>query len=206
MSTSPPGAPDDSDPKRPPLRRESRVRYDAVLATFIAVLAVTVSGYTAYVQRQQVRAQVWPVLEFASSNEPELRFDVSNKGVGPAILKDVIVTADGAPVATWNAALNRLLGSAKYAYLVSNIGNHVLSAGESKVIFTLRDEAATNGPVGPPGSISARFNEARFRVGVAICYCSTLGECWTLLVKPPDSTTNLAVPECPAKSAATFQQ
>jgi hypothetical protein len=33
-------------------------RYDAFVATFIALLAVCVSGYTAYMQRQQVRAAV----------------------------------------------------------------------------------------------------------------------------------------------------
>jgi preprotein translocase subunit SecY len=34
-------------------------RYDAIVATFIALLAVCVSGYTAYMQRQQVRVAVW---------------------------------------------------------------------------------------------------------------------------------------------------
>jgi uncharacterized iron-regulated membrane protein len=33
-------------------------RYDAIVATFIALLAVCVSGYTAYMQRQQVRGGV----------------------------------------------------------------------------------------------------------------------------------------------------
>jgi hypothetical protein len=33
-------------------------RYDAVIATFVGFLALCVSGYTAYMQRQQVRAAV----------------------------------------------------------------------------------------------------------------------------------------------------
>jgi hypothetical protein len=45
MSTSAPGAPDiRPDPPVLPARRVKRVRYDAVVATFIAVLAVLVSG------------------------------------------------------------------------------------------------------------------------------------------------------------------
>lgn len=57
-------------------------RYGAAVATLIALLAVAVSAYTAYVQRQQVRAQVWPILEVNSGNEPELRLWIANKGVG----------------------------------------------------------------------------------------------------------------------------
>jgi len=57
-------------------------RYETFIATFIALLAVCVAGYTAYMQRQQVRAAVWPILEFDSSNGPDIHFTVSNKGVG----------------------------------------------------------------------------------------------------------------------------
>ncbi len=34
-------------------------RYDAIVATLVGFLALCVSGYTAYMQRQQVRAIVW---------------------------------------------------------------------------------------------------------------------------------------------------
>ncbi len=34
-------------------------RYDAIIATLVGFLALCVSGYTAYMQRQQVRAIVW---------------------------------------------------------------------------------------------------------------------------------------------------
>lgn len=47
-------------------------RYDAVVATFIGVLALLVSAYTAYTQRQQVRAQVWPYVEIMSNTEPAM--------------------------------------------------------------------------------------------------------------------------------------
>jgi hypothetical protein len=50
-------------------RRASR--YDAVIATLVGLCALCVSAYTACVQRQQVRAAVWPILEFDSSNAAE---------------------------------------------------------------------------------------------------------------------------------------
>lgn len=77
--------------------RRSGVRYETAVATVIAILAVAVSGYTAYVQRQQVRAQVWPILEYGSDNEPELRLWLANKGVGPALIRHVMVTVEGEP-------------------------------------------------------------------------------------------------------------
>ena len=44
-----------------PEEKATRVasRYDAVIATFVGLCALCVSGYTAYMQRQQVRAAVW---------------------------------------------------------------------------------------------------------------------------------------------------
>ena len=83
-------------------RRASR--YDAVIATFVGFCALCVSGYTAYVQRQQVRAAVWPILEFDSSNAPDIHFTLANKGVGPAIIRQVMVKVDGQPVRNWKEA------------------------------------------------------------------------------------------------------
>ncbi len=57
-------------PEQMETRRASR--YDAVIATFVGLCALCVSTYTAYVQRQQVRAAVWPILEFGSSNAPDV--------------------------------------------------------------------------------------------------------------------------------------
>jgi len=65
-------------PEQKETRRASR--YDAVIATFVGFLALCVSGYTAYMQRQQVRAAVWPILEFDSGNGP-IHFSLANKGV-----------------------------------------------------------------------------------------------------------------------------
>jgi hypothetical protein len=47
-------------------------RSDALIATFVGVCALLVSGYIAYMQRQQVRAAVWPILEFDTSNGPDI--------------------------------------------------------------------------------------------------------------------------------------
>src|SRR4029453_3681200 len=94
------------------------------------------SGYTAYVQRQQVRAAVWPILEFYSSNAPDIHFDLANKGVGPAIIRNVIVRVDDQPVKNWNEVFQKLLGPGEYHGSETDMSNHVLSAGESINLLT----------------------------------------------------------------------
>ena len=116
-----------------PEEKEARTasRYEAAIATFIALLAVSVAGYTDYMQRQQVRAAVWPILEFDSSNGPDIHFSVANKGVGPAIIQHVIVKVDGRPVKNWNEALDTFVGPAKHRYAESDITGHVFAPNES---------------------------------------------------------------------------
>ena len=111
--------------------RRAATRYETIIATFIALLAVAVTGYTAYMQRQQVRAAVWPILEFDNSNGPDIHFTVGNKGVGPAIIRHVIVKVDGQPVKNWNELLNKLLGPGQHRYSESDITGHVFAPGES---------------------------------------------------------------------------
>jgi hypothetical protein len=184
---------------------ERVIRYETIIVTLIGLSALFVSGYTAYVQRQQVRAMVWPILEYDTSNEPMIRFSLENKGVGPAIIRHVIVTVDGQPVPNWDKALQKLVGPGTYHRSESTMSGHVLKAGESMDIMTPHDP--DNGVVSSEksGELWRTLDKARSRVAVEICYCSTLGDCWTLR---SDSSTNSTVEtrKCPEKSAITFQQ
>jgi hypothetical protein len=184
-------------------RRASR--YDAVIATFVGLCALCVSAYTAYVQRQQVRAAVWPILEFDSSNAP-IHFILANKGVGPAIIRHVIVKVDGQPVRNWKEAIERILGPGEHLGSESDMSGRVFAAGESMTVFTPRD--SENNPLNFDKSnpLWVKMNTDRLRVTVEICYCSTLGECWTLRAGglTPSSTTETR--RCPSPSATSFQQ
>ena len=180
-------------------------RYETFIATFIALLAVGVAGYTAYMQRQQVRAAVWPILEFDSSNGPDIHFTVSNKGVGPAIIRHVIVKVDGQPVKNWNDALDKLVGPEKHRYSESDITGHVFAAGESMDVFTPRD-AEGNALTDRSNPLWAKLNEARGRVSVEICYRSTLGDYWILSAAGLTPGTTTETRRCPTPSADTFQQ
>ena len=185
-------------------RRASR--YDAVIATLVGLCALCVSAYTAHVQRQQVRAAVWPILEFDSSNAPDIHFTLANKGVGPAIIRHVIVRVDGQQVRNWKEALGRILGPGEHLFSESDMSGHVFAAGESMTPLTPRDPE--NNPLNFDKSnpLWVKMNKDRLRVSVEICYCSTLGECWTLRASglTPSATTETR--RCPTPSATSFQQ
>jgi hypothetical protein len=190
-------------PEQTETRRASR--YDAVIATFVGVCALCVSAYTAHVQRQQVRAAVWPILEYETSNAPDIHFTLANKGVGPAIIRDVIVRVDGQPMKNWVAVLEKLLGPGKHPAAESDMNGHVLSAGESMTILTPHD--ANDNPLtfDKSNPLWAQMNKERERVTVEICYSSTLGECWTLRGGPAAGSTT-ETRRCPSHSATSFQQ
>ena len=190
-----------------PEEKETRgaSRYDAIIATFIALLAVSVAGYTAYMQRQQVRAAVWPILEFDSSNGP-IRFTLANKGVGPAIIKHVILKVDDQPVKNWAEVLEKILGPGYHPGEESDMSGRVFAAGESMNVFTPHDEAQNPIPFDKSNPLWAKLDAGRGDVTVEICYCSTLGECWTLRAGGLTPGTTTETRRCPTPSDITFQQ
>ena len=190
-----------------PEEKETRAisRYEAFVATFIALLAVCVAGYTAYMQRQQVRAEVWPILEFDSSNGPDIHFTLSNKGVGPAIIRHVIVKVDDQPVRNWNEVLDKFLGPVKHRYSESDMSGHVLAPNESMTVFTPHDLEG-NALTDRSNPLWVEMNKDRGRLSVEICYSSTLGECWILRASGLIAGPTTEVRRCPTSSATTFQQ
>lgn len=166
-------------------RRRSWDAMAAVIAALIGALALVVSAYTAYIQREQVRAQVWPFLLIGYADD-EYSIIVLNKGVGPAQVRGVQLLVDDTPQRSWRDAL-KALGLESDAFTQSTISGNVLSAGERIAAIKLPDAATYE-----------RFRvAAQKRVKFSICYCSTLGECWVRDRKVRDQTS-MQVDVCPA--------
>ena len=190
-----------------PEQKETRgaSRFDVVIATIVGFLALCVSGYTAYMQRQQVRAAVWPILEFDSSNGP-IQFFLANKGVGPAIIKHVVVKVDDQPVKNWYQVLDKILGPGFHPGEEADMSGHVFSGGETRNLFIPHDDANKPLAFDKSNPLWVKLNADRARVTVEICYCSTLGECWTLRAGGKTPSTITPTRHCPEASAVTFQQ
>lgn len=182
------------------------INYEAVVASAMALLALLVSAYTAWIQRQQVRAQVMPLLEYGTSNQPALTLELDNKGVGPARVEHVVITFDDRPLHDWNELGQALFRPGEdVGYSVSLLGNHILSPGERLNMYTLTRAGQPIG-VGKEGSPEWRFNQDRLRVGVEICYCSTLDECWTLKVRRQETPEQVPTARCPQPNERSFRQ
>jgi hypothetical protein len=148
-------------------RRRDWSSIAAIIAAAVGLLALVVSAYTAYIQRQQVRAQVWPYL-ILTNNDSDHSLNVFNKGVGPAIMRGAVVRVDDKAQADWDHVLDAL-GIAKPRHRwISTIHVNVLSPGEHTAILTFPDEDV----------YKAFRTQAAAHMRMELCYCSTLGECW----------------------------
>ena len=174
--------------------------YAAVIASFIGLLALAVSGYTAYVQRQQLRAQAWPHVELEESNV-KLHFIATNRGTGPARVTAMRVMMDGAPVRAWSD-VQKAAGFTDGETTVSSwLSKAVLSPGQEFPILRPADNEQSR----------ARFREllpgGKHGLSFTVCYCSVLDECWV--------TSNVVMKEggngppsgsCPITAAERFTQ
>lgn len=158
----------DADAPVPARRRVDWSAVAAIVATLVGLLALGVSAYTANLQRQQVRAQVWPRLLLASS-DTRREVIVLNKGVGPAIVGSVRFTVDGIAQRDWASVTRAMLGEPldPAVYGQSTIADAILAPGEQLTILQISDEAAWR-----------RFRGAASKLKGRICFCSTLQECW----------------------------
>lgn len=165
------------------------IRWDAVaaiIASLVGLLALAVAGYTAYIQRQQVRAQVWPYLMWASS-DTQSEYMWINKGVGPAIVKSTLVLLDGKPQRDWKAVMHSLQVDPQ-GYGQSTFNHNVISAGETLQWLIFKDH----------DHFQAFRSAARDKLDLKVCYCSTLGDCWVNDSTRGDGNHPIAVDKCPA--------
>jgi hypothetical protein len=178
---------------RKPVKTERNWDAAAVIASFIGLLALAVSGYTAYVQRQQLRAQVWPSLQLKFSRT-EMRFFTTNQGTGPARITAMRVTVDGTPFPSW-PAIQKALGFAGGERLrSSDLVETTLSAGKELTIIDPADneESRTRFMQLLPGG--------QHTVSMTICYCSVLDECWVTTLGSPAT----AIDTCPIPATEGF--
>ena len=154
----------------PTVIAKNGVRWDAlaaIIASLVGFLALLVAGYTAYIQRQQVRAQVWPYLQFEFSTVLA-HLEWRNQGMGPAIVHSVQAFVDGKPQHNWHE-LKHSLAIDDLHFTTSSMNGTVLTPGQTLEWIKFQNEADF-----------ARFFDAgkRMKFRYKICYCSTLDECW----------------------------
>ena len=159
----------------------------AIIAILISIATAFISLYEAKLMKaqqaimmEQSSASAWPYIQIRTHsvvelNSVKLKLTIENKGVGPAIMKDVRHSIQGFEVETYNylSKLEELYPDFEYT-LISNqqIDNIVISAKE--VIVFLEFIVKLN--KGNNEDINELLNSLNKEI--EFCYCSIFSECW----------------------------
>ena len=150
-------------------------------AGIVAISALVVSVYQAYITRQQQKLGVWPYMTQANSNaDGGYHRMVHNAGVGPALVRSMRLTVDGRPANEWRDVARIMFGDAAEAvvrqdsaqWTTSTFGRgSVLLPGASLTLISVRGRRV------PQLLFDVLGNDAR--AVSTVCYCSLYGDCWT---------------------------
>jgi hypothetical protein len=159
-------------------------RLAAITSGFVGALALGLSVYNVVLQRQQIRAQVWPYLEWNYDNGEGFAYQLHNAGVGPALIKAAQVTIDGKAVASWDEALAQLgVGDKHLQGRTINVDFNGRVIGTGVLLKPFEIQALKHGDEEQEAAISGAMTPLDSRIQVQICYCSTLDECWLMRSK-----------------------
>jgi hypothetical protein len=175
------------------------VRADLVIATLALAMSTTASLSSLYqtkVIANQLSSSVWPYLSINTSTTTGSAFalSVTNNGLGPALVRSASLELDGRTLSRYRDGLATLVRGipAKNAHAsasYSSIGSTtVIRPGEKFVTLSYAGKAV--------GS----FSDLGQRYRLTLCYCSLLGQCWT--VRGQDEPA--AVASCSRRSSIDY--
>jgi hypothetical protein len=153
----------------------------AVSAVIISVASLWVALRADRTQEALLQSNVWPYIEYDTSDATpagtnRLAYEVTNAGVGPAIVRNFSVAYNEHYFSTLDELLRVCCSydrKVRHGILDSTVRDRVIMPHETvQFILVL------------PKMIDTRtyhlISLARQYVSVRICYCSVLGECWLL--------------------------
>ncbi|MEM9740787.1 MAG: hypothetical protein AAF829_13075 [Pseudomonadota bacterium] len=148
--------------------------YATVLAVILSIVAIAVSFLEVAAMRAQQKASVWPYLSVDQSYfRNQFSLTIENKGVGPALLKDIDWRLDGEQVSDLDQVILDTVGEelafSYETYVTTSLDEKVLAPGESVTVFGVPANQANTG---------AFLRGVNGRVTLATCYCSIHGDCW----------------------------
>jgi hypothetical protein len=156
----------------------------ALCATFISIATLIVYIYQARVMirqaeimQSQQHISVWPYIEtltttMVSSEKPdEAYFEIENKGIGPAIAKQVTIKVDDVIMKDNNELFETMIGKTDTLSISTTaVKNRVIAPGEKiRAFHIIGDELVKK--------FAIAFQKKKFEY--IICYCSVYKECWS---------------------------
>jgi len=167
----------------------------AVAALIVSVSAVVVGIYEASLQRHHDRAEVWPHLEIqVFTKQTGAQIDLSNSGIGPALVQSVTVTVDGKPMSSWSEVLRSLNGADPAPFGNFSTVGHGLRPGDRLSLIDM-----------PIPDMPHDFWNSIGRVGVSVCYASVFEQYWIVEAKKMgQGVVWRDATRCPTQTSTSF--
>lgn len=164
--------------KEPPTKSHSGSAFDriaAIAAIIISLTAMLVSLLEVNTSRAQQRAAVWPHMEIVQSyQESGYQLLITNKGVGPALMSDIVLLFEGEPVRNLDQLIIDTVGPEKAfsyeRYSSTDPSGRVMAPGETTTLFGVDWDPVSR-------ELLTKWNG---KVDVQTCYCSINRECWSV--------------------------
>jgi hypothetical protein len=165
----------------------------AVCALLVSGMATAASWWQSRVVAEQLSSQVWPYLTFSSTYDPRyVALQIDNDGLGPAIVRSAVLTIDGTPYPNPVGAFRHVFTLPKHGRFSAQLSGispgSVIRAGGATRLFRIDGDWAVR-------QFAAATAAGRF--DFRVCYCSLLGNCWTVSAKQQTEDPQ-PVRECPA--------
>ena len=145
-----------------------------ISAVFLSASALIVSIIQTTILRDQQYATVWPYIQATAMNASgTYSYGIENKGVGPAIIKDLKYTYNGVNYDNTRKMYTALFGEnyTGAGFTVTD-KNYVIKSGEGLEMFSV------NRPDSLISDIIYRWE--REAVNLKIIYSDVYGNCWQL--------------------------
>jgi hypothetical protein len=157
----------------------------ALSAIVISLISLAVAIHHGRVQERLVAANSWPFLRWSPSHHDEetgqhFSIYIVNSGVGPALLKGLVVRYQGQPVRGWFELLQKCCGVEQRPGGLDLPSIGFVRGGKPKGVILPGDQVTLISLARMPQNpqIWERLSAARGDVKFEACYCSILGECW----------------------------
>jgi hypothetical protein len=174
-----------------PSPRNNPWDWGTIIASLIGLVAVIIAGYTAHVEYEQIRAPVWPYLQMVkkvNDQDSDYGLVAKNPGVGPVIVKSLQIQVDGRTVGNWSTLFRSIGFKPSGGMHRSSLNKSVIASG-GMVRWLAFDHGKD-------------FHEFvkdwdRHRVSARICYSSSMGTSWRVVISKGASLTPQPVSGCP---------
>ena len=164
------------------------------IPTFVISLAL---AYATFVQADATRkiqtSETWPYVSFGTSNSNpdgklEIRFDLTNYGVGPAQLEAMQFLYKGRAMSNPREFVSKCCaGDAQFTFTTEPVTGVLRPGAQTNFIRVAKTDQNAQ--------IWDRLDKERWNIVVQTCYCSIFDECW---ISDNRQKRPKAVNTCPA--------